>query len=231
MSAHLPRPRPRQHLDLRLLALAALLGCNADAPGPPGDTERPPLDAALARDAAGAIDGRGDRGGDGHGEGGAGDDATAPVDGSNGDSATPPSTLRRTLDGCRDAVDEPCFWLGRFDPAHCSGPAPCDKLVILFSGGDMGCDNTLSDAYNRIIDAYIGDAVIFVCGGLFLTNGAAGALPYNEEADRVNLLMQSITADPQIQQVWTGRDLLISGASHGATAPVIAMARTAFDAL
>ena len=219
---------------LCLFCVAGLLACSADSPAPASDTGRPPADAAVGIDLAAHTDTAVDQTADTPERDG-GDDV-AIDDGDTGDSTlprdadTPPSTLQRTLDGCRDAVDEPCFWLGRFDPAQCSGPAPCDKLVILFSGGDMGCDNPLSDAYNRIIDAYLADAFVFVCAGLLITNAAAGALPYNEEADRVNLLMQSITADPQIRQVWTGRDLLISGASHGATAPVIAMARTAHDA-
>jgi hypothetical protein len=143
---------------------------------------------------------------------------------------TPPDEVDHTIDACRDVVDEPCFWKLRFDPTLCNAASPCDKLVVFFSGGDMSCDDdALPAAYEDIVSAYTSDGFVFICAGIFLTKAAAGMQPYAAEASRVGEIMTTIAADPDLAVVWTGERLLISGASHGATAPVIAMASTSMD--
>ncbi|NOZ86582.1 MAG: hypothetical protein GXP49_09980 [Deltaproteobacteria bacterium] len=133
------------------------------------------------------------------------------------------------VEDCRDSIDEPCFWRYRVDRTICPVSHPCSKLLILFSGGDMGCDDPPTKAYKRIFDTYTSHGFVAVCAGIFMSKEAAGMLPYNREAMRVDILMRSITGSSELGRVWSGEHLLISGASHGASAPVIAMARTDAD--
>ncbi len=63
----------------------------------------------------------------------------------------------------------------------------------------------------------------------FDTATGSGAAPHVDEAARIDLAVREATTGPWAQAHWTGRDLLLEGISHGATAPVILMARTALD--
>lgn len=140
-------------------------------------------------------------------------------------SLTPPPEGRFEVGLCAgiDRIDEACVWTYQFDDTVCTAESPCSKLVIFFSGGEMSC------GYEGILSAFAEHGYVATCAQIFETSEAAGAEPYNDEAPRVDLLIWSITSSPEVRAVWTGEDLLISGVSHGATAPVIAMARTVHD--
>lgn len=112
----------------------------------------------------------------------------------------------------------------------------CDKLVIYFSGGDQAC--SLSGAftnetlfYGKLAKQYVDQGYLFVCANLFANvfTPAAASMAYTYEAPRVAKLVNTILNDPEIQQHWSRKDLLFSGISHGATAPVLAMARLHVD--
>ena len=121
---------------------------------------------------------------------------------------------------------ERCFWRYDFDPSKCS--PNCDKLVIFFGGGGMNCD-TEGYATDKVIEYYKNHGYIATCVDIFETGEAAGAYHFVDEAGRVDRLVEDITSFVLDNHVWSGKHLLISGVSHGATAPVIAMARTSFD--
>jgi hypothetical protein len=115
----------------------------------------------------------------------------------------------------------PCTVEVELDPAACANRA-CDKLVIYFAGGGQTCPQ-------GIIDGYVAMGYVAACVLLFGDAQEAGNYPYNDEAPRVDLSIRGTTSDPLVMAAWTGAKLLISGSSHGATAPVIAMARTTDD--
>ena len=119
-----------------------------------------------------------------------------------------------------------CYWRYEFDPAQCN--PTCDKLVLFFGGGGMNCDTEGYDL-EEVTRDYANNGYIATCIDTFKDSGPAGNFPFNLEAGRVDRLISTITSDPIIQQKWSGKDLLISGVSHGATSPAIAMARTSFD--
>ena len=125
--------------------------------------------------------------------------------------------------------DMPCYWRYIYDDTLCSASAPCDKLVIYYSGGGMTCDEGFSDPEhnsNLILQDYASDAYIAVCANIHLDKVEKTFL---SEAQRVDLIQKAITNSETIKSIWTGKNLLISGVSHGATAPVIAMANTDYD--
>ncbi|MGH8059172.1 MAG: Kelch repeat-containing protein [Candidatus Entotheonellia bacterium] len=152
-----------------------------------------------------------------------------------------------TINECRGAGNtnsEPCYWHYRYDRSRCTPGQPCGKLVVFFSTGLQTCDEPQTFATDqgkgKILQAYAvddptpGDGYVAVCANTFLTAIGPESVPYNDEAERVDELMRNIThtSSPQssvIRAVWDGRHLLWSGVSHGASAPVIAMARTTFD--
>jgi hypothetical protein len=149
-------------------------------------------------------------------------------DGAWDDAETPPSEGEIDLEGCTgiDGIDEPCTLRYLFDPGRCSPSSPCRKLVVFFSGGEMDCGLA---AYTTVLEAYARSGFVAVCAQLFQTSAASGDEPYNDEAPRVDLAVRSAMEAGAVRAVWSGEHLLISGVSHGATAPVIAMARTSLD--
>jgi hypothetical protein len=94
--------------------------------------------------------------------------------------------------------------------------------VVLWGGGEQDCSN-----YDSILQAWSTAGYFATCVLLFETADAAGQEAYVKEAQRVDLSLKAVVGFGKA--VWTGKDLLVSGISHGATAPVIAMARTAID--
>ncbi len=118
--------------------------------------------------------------------------------------------------------NESCIWQYKVD----SCLQNCDKLLIFFSGGEMNCN---LDYAQNILTSYADDGYIATCVELFETADEAGRYPYVNEAERVDASIRDIMHHPIITSRWNGKDLLISGVSHGATAPVIAMAMTTYD--
>ncbi len=138
-----------------------------------------------------------------------------------------------TVKDCQiDGVSEDCYWRYRYNPNVCGKDTACSKLVIFFSGGEMGCDEGETQenfGYNYTLNRYTADGYVAVCAGLFLNWVPAGQQPYNDQAIRTDRLVQAITTAESIRQLWDGKYLLFAGVSHGGTTPVIAMARTAYD--
>ena len=120
-----------------------------------------------------------------------------------------------------DTGTRPCSVEVSLDPAACANRA-CDKLVIYFAGGGQTCPQP-------ILEAYVAAGYVAACVLLFGDAQEAGHYPYNAEAARTDLSIRATTGDPLVLAAWSGAKLLISGSSHGATAPVIAMARTTDD--
>ena len=186
--------------------LAVLAGCSSDA-----DTGR--------SDDTGSDDTAVDSGGD------TGADDTA-VD-SGGDTAPPPEARGSiVIEACRGetGVDEACTLVT--DASACV-EAPCDRLVVVFSGGEQGCDS--GSGYAGVLAGYAARGYAAVCVNYFETPEGAGAAPYVDEAARLDLAVREATTGAWAAAYWTGSELLLQGISHGATAPVILMARTALE--
>jgi hypothetical protein len=105
--------------------------------------------------------------------------------------------------------------------------AKCSKLVVVFSGGEMGCAS--GAGYDRVLNGYASRGYAAVCINYFETPAGSGAKPYVDEASRIDLAVREATTGAWARAYWTGEDLLLQGISHGATAPVILMARTTLD--
>ena len=135
-----------------------------------------------------------------------------------------------TLDECKDgAGGEACYWRLYFNGLKCSQKKPCSKLIVFFSGGDMGCDAPITSlsakGYRTVENTYANDDYLFVCAGTMISESEAGKSAYHKSAPRIYKLMKSIVTSDEVMKRWTGEHLLLSGASQGASAPVIAMAR------
>ncbi len=144
-----------------------------------------------------------------------------------------------TCNGPTGAPNEPCFWYYKVKKT-----TPAKKLVIFFSGGEMRCDENFNGlpgnrqfirGYDLALSRYADDGYIAVCAGLFKSSQGAwielGAIisPYVHYSQRMDVLVKAITDTLFKRGLWDGENLLLSGVSHGATAPVIAMARTSVD--
>jgi len=169
--------------------------------------------------AGGSTGGAAGQSGGGANAGGAGGSAGAGEAG-----VTPPSTGTIDVPGCKgvDGIDQKCSFRYLFDPATCSAGAPCDKLVVFWGGGEMDCSK-----YDPILEAWSDAGFFATCVILFEDSDGAGMEPYFKESTRVDLSLKAVVEFGKT--VWNGKDLMLAGISHGATAPVIAMARTAID--
>jgi hypothetical protein len=131
------------------------------------------------------------------------------------------------VEECRTAgpgsANQRCRYDYRLDAARCAGKA-CRKLAIFFAGGEQRCD-----LYGGILDPLRDDGYVAVCAQIFEDATLTGDFPYHQEAARVDAVIRAIVADPGVTAAWSGEHLLLSGVSHGATAPVLAMARTKLD--
>ncbi len=108
----------------------------------------------------------------------------------------------------------------------CTGDR-CSKLVVVFSGGEMGC--ITGAGYNAVLAGYAARGYAAVCINYFDTSTGSGTAPYIDEAARIDLAVREATTGAWARRYWSGRDLLLQGISHGATAPVILMARTTLE--
>ncbi len=146
------------------------------------------------------------------------------------DSKMPIETGEVTVNECQqlNGIEDPCYWRYRADPAACKDGG-CSRLVVIFSGGEMNCDDSFGrpDAvYSKAMAGYVEAGYVAVCAGVFLTNREASQVPYYEERDRIDLILSSIRASKEMASLWDGQHLLLAGVSHGATAPVVVMARS-----
>ncbi len=153
------------------------------------------------------------------------DAGTSADAGASTDAGVIVETDSAVLAPCRGmgGVAEACALHWDVDTTRC-GPGGCDKMVIFFAGGGMNCGPLAP-----ILRSYRDGGYVAVCARIFETATGSGAIPYAAEADRVDALIRGATSQPRLRAAWTGRHLLISGVSHGATAPMTAMARSRLD--
>jgi hypothetical protein len=157
---------------------------------------------------------------------------TAPSDSSTIDSAVdataaaPPPSGQIVLDAClgQTGIAQRCTLVT--NASACTG-ARCSKLVVVFSGGEMGC--VKGAGHSKVLAGYAERGYAAVCINYFDDAEGSGSAPYIDEAARIDLAVREATTGPWAKAYWTGEDLLLEGISHGATAPVILMARTALD--
>jgi hypothetical protein len=128
-----------------------------------------------------------------------------------------------TLPACNGKLPgkEDCHARMVIDVATCSPQAPCDRLVVYWSGGEQSCNKGL---YDGLLKNYAKDGFVAVCAQPYTTNTESGAYPFHMEWERMHELMQQIRQAPEVQAAWDGTKLLISGVSHGGTAPLVVIA-------
>ena len=139
-------------------------------------------------------------------------------------STTPPAASGQiVVNSCSglSGVNEKCTLVT--NASACTG-AKCSHLVVIFSGGEMGCIS--GTGYTTALEAYASNGYAAVCINYFDTSTGSGNAPYIDEASRIDLAVKEATTGTWAKSYWTGEYLLLQGISHGATAPVILMART-----
>ncbi len=113
---------------------------------------------------------------------------------------------------------ENCSYRYAYDSTLCASHG-CRKLLISFSDDNMTCDTTALSTY--ALDSYVA-----VCANLYETYAGATTYPYNKDESRVSALITAITTDTTLAANWSGEYLFYAGMGHGATSPVVSMART-----
>lgn len=139
----------------------------------------------------------------------------------------PPAVVVQTLSACAgmSGVNETCTI--SLQGAACT-TQPCRRLVVIFSGGDMGC--TKGDGYAQVLANYSSHGWAAACINYFETPDGSGTVPYYREHDRLSLAVAAVTTGEWARFYWTGEQLLLEGISHGASSPLITMARFGVDA-
>ncbi len=135
----------------------------------------------------------------------------------------PPASGQIVLDGCLglSGVNEKCTLVTN---ASACISSKCSKLVVIFSGGEMGCIS--GPGYTSALSGYASNGWAAVCINYFESSAGSGEVPYVDEAGRLDYAVQQATSGAWANAYWTGEKLLLQGISHGATAPMILMART-----
>jgi hypothetical protein len=142
-------------------------------------------------------------------------------------AASPPPLQTVTLHACAgmSGVNETCTIV--FNATACT-TAKCSRLLVLFSGGEMGC--VTGAGYSAVMANYSAHGWAAACINYFETSSGSGAVPYYMERDRLDASVAAVTAGQWATAYWTGEDLLLEGISHGASSPLIVMARFGVDA-
>jgi len=142
-------------------------------------------------------------------------------------AAPPPPEQTLVLGACTgmSGVGESCTLL--LNASACAA-APCSRLVIIFSGGEMGC--LTGTGYVGVMADFIAGGWAAACINYFETSTGSGTVPYYKEDDRLNLTVSTITSGVWGRTYWSGRHLLLQGISHGASSPLVVMARAKLDA-
>ena len=105
--------------------------------------------------------------------------------------------------------------------------AKCSHLVVIFSGGEMGCDS--GTGYANVVANFTANGWASACLNYFETSTGSGAVPYHKEKDRLDVAIAAATASAWAAAYWTGEYLLLQGISHGASSPLVVMARYGAD--
>lgn len=218
-------------LTTRRIALVAALSfcaagaaCSSDSLS--GDSGV--VDADAAQSDAGAREGGAREGG--AAETGVGDGATAEggagdgpgAEGGSGDGGGPGAKLH-TLQKCQGLGPgtEDCHLKLLVDPSKCSSANPCTKLVVYWAGGEGSC---YTGVYDKLLQSYANANFVAACAQPFTTGKESGAYPYYREFSRMDAIMKYIRQLPAVKAAWTGEKLMIGGVSHGASAPIMAIA-------
>jgi hypothetical protein len=96
---------------------------------------------------------------------------------------------------------------------------------VYWPGGNQSCDDVDSDnvgVFDPLLGRFVEQGFVAACAQPFTTEKEGGAYPYHMEWDRMHHLMQQLR--DETSDIWDGSHLLISGASHGGTAPVVMIA-------
>lgn len=120
---------------------------------------------------------------------------------------------------------EDCHLRMMWNAAECCPGQPCDRLVVYWAGGNQLCDDVDSDnvgAYDLLLGQFVERGFVAACAQPYTTDDEGGAYPYHVEWDRMHHLMQRLRIEAS--DIWDGSHLLISGASHGGTAPMVMIA-------
>jgi len=149
-----------------------------------------------------------------------------PTSDASPDAAFPPASADVEVPSCGGLNEsaETCEVHYRYDASRCTRGAPCTKLALFFAGGDQNC---AAASYRNVVSAYVDAGYVAACLEIFETSVATGLVPYAQEAERVDRVLRA--ALDLLRGPWSGEHLLVTGISHGATAPVIAAARTTLD--
>jgi hypothetical protein len=179
---------------------------------------------ATTMSGGGAVGGGGGGGGTsgsaGEGQGGDGGDG--------GSGGAPAESGTFVVDGCAgiDGIADRCAWRYEYDARACGPASPCKKAIAFYAGGEQDCS---SANYDLILETYAAAGYLAGCMQIFEGAGAAEQEPYADEAPRVDAVLADFVGSRVASTVWSGEHLLLAGVSHGATAPVIAMARSDLD--
>lgn len=89
----------------------------------------------------------------------------------------------------------------------------------------LSCDDVNSDnvgVFDPLLGQFVERGFVAACAQPFTTDEEGGAYPYYAEWDRMHHLMQRLRSETS--DIWDGSHLLISGSSHGGTAPMVVIA-------
>lgn len=103
----------------------------------------------------------------------------------------------------------------------------CSHLVVIFSGGDMGC--VTGAGLKSVTQNYTKYGWASACINYFETSTGSGMVPYWKEKDRLDTVLAVVTNGSWASRYWTKEYLLLQGISHGASSPLIVMARFDVD--
>ena len=140
---------------------------------------------------------------------------------------TPSAKGTREVTACTgmNGIDESCQL--SLNGQACAG-ARCSKLVVIFSGGEMGC---IKGHYDSALEDYSANGWAAACINIFETSTGSSKVPYHQERDRLNAAVEAVTTSDWGRLYWTGEHLLLQGVSHGTIAPMVSMARGGVDKL
>ena len=120
---------------------------------------------------------------------------------------------------------EDCHARILWDASRCCPGSPCDRLVVFWAGGNQTCDDltaTGEGQFDAILGGFVERGFVAACAQPYTTDGEGGAYPYHLEWDRMNHALSRLRSE--VAEVWDGTHLLISGSSHGGTAPLVMIA-------
>jgi hypothetical protein len=153
-------------------------------------------------------------------------ETSGPVDGARDASTCSPGFQSVSLKACNGKAPgtEDCHFRILVDAPSCSAPSRCGRMVVFWSGGEGGC---ITCRYDSLLKHYAAAGFVAACAQPYTTSTETGRYPYFVEFDRMSEIMSAIRARPEIQASWDGSKLLISGVSHGGTAPLMSIASRA----